>query len=384
MNCEIIRDLLPLYAEGLTGQAANREIEDHLAGCEACAKALQQLRLPVEQIEPHAEAWKAAVKKERKGRRRRTVLVALLALLVGAGICLALLLGQDVFRIRQRKHSPDDRFTAVILQGADESAQLPEHVPAFQLKVQQGARRVSIRTYEWAEYQSMHWSPDSGMLAVQYRYRGVETVSVTRMPPNALAGELLDLRGSVESMVRGTPALAWVRWDEVSGQYLLDCSFVCWSEDGQSILISARGTDAQGETRQGYFWYHPASRSMTITDLSGLDGTSQQEQLNLWNTRVKQFRDWSKTQSLTECTVTTCGYKVLSELLVRKAEDCAVTYYRYQPEGQTFAACDADTALEYLRVNRSDYSFAILANGTFEGTQPGQMICSTLYIVVFE
>ena len=384
MNCEIIRDLLPLYVEGLTGQAANREIEDHLAGCEACAKALQQLRLPVEQAEPHAEAWKAAVKKERKGRRRRTVLVALLALLVGAGICLALLLGQDVLRIRQRKHSPDDRFTAVILQGADDSARLPEYVPAFQLKVLQGARRVSIRTYEWAEYQSMHWSPDSGMLAVQYRYRGVETVSVTRMPPNALAGELLDLRGSVETMVRGTPALDWVRWDESSGQYLLDCSFVCWSEDGQSILISARGTDAQGETRQGYFWYHPASRSMTITDLSGLDGTSQQEQLDLWNTRVKQFRDWSKTQPLTECAVTTCGFRVLSELLARKAEDCAVTYYRYQPEGQTFGPCDADTALEQLRVNRSDYSFAILANGTFVGTQPGQMICSTLYIVVFE
>ena len=383
MNCEIIRDLLPLYAEGLTGQAANHEIEEHLAGCEACAKALQQLRLPVEQAEPHAEAWKAAVKKERKGRRHRTVLVALLALLVGAGICLTLLLGQDAFRIRQRKHSPDGRFTAVILQGADESAQLPEHVPAFQLKVLQGARRVS-RTYEWAEYQSMHWSPDSGMLAVQYRYRGVETVSVTRMAPNALVGELLDLRGSVESMVRGTPALAWVRWDESSGQYLLDCSFVCWSEDGQSILVSARGTDAQGETRQGYFWYHPASRSMPITDLSGLDGTSQQEQLNLWNTRVEQFREWSKTQSLTECAVTTCGFKVLSELLMRKAEDCDVAYYQYQPEGQTFAACDADTALEYLRVNRSDYSFAILANGTFEGTQPGQMICSTLYIVVFE
>lgn len=384
MNCEIIRDLLPLYAEGLTGQAANREIEDHLAGCEACAKALQQLRLPVEQAEPHAEAWKAAVKKERKGRRFRTVLVALLALLVGASICLAILLGQDVFRIRQRKNSPNDRFTAVILQGASDSARLPESAPAFQLKMLQGARRISIRTYGWAEYQSMHWSPDSGMLAIQYRYRGVETVSVTQMPPNAVAGEMMDLRSSVERMVRSTSALDWVRWDESSGQYLLDCSFVCWSEDGQSLLISARGTDAAGETRQGYFWYHPASRSLPITDLSGLDGTSQQEQLDLWNTRVKQFWDWSKKQNLTECHVTTCGFRVLFELLARKGEDCAVTYYRYQPEGQTFVSCDADTALEQLRVKQSDYSFAVLANGDSVGNQPGQMICSTLYIVVFE
>ena len=74
MQCEIIRDLLPLYAEGLTGDAANREIEAHLAGCDACAKALEQLRVPVEQPEPQAEAWKAAVKKEKKTRRRRLAL----------------------------------------------------------------------------------------------------------------------------------------------------------------------------------------------------------------------------------------------------------------------------------------------------------------------
>ena len=114
MQCEIIRDLLPLYAEGLTGDAADREIEAHLAGCDACAKALEQLRVPVEQPEPQAEAWKAAVKKEKKTRRRRLALICTLALLLGIAICLGVLHSQDFFEIRDRAKSPDGQVTAVI------------------------------------------------------------------------------------------------------------------------------------------------------------------------------------------------------------------------------------------------------------------------------
>ena len=35
-NCDIIRDLLPLYAEHITSEATNALVEEHLAECEAC------------------------------------------------------------------------------------------------------------------------------------------------------------------------------------------------------------------------------------------------------------------------------------------------------------------------------------------------------------
>ena len=35
-NCDIIRDLLPLYAEHITSEASNALVEEHLAECEAC------------------------------------------------------------------------------------------------------------------------------------------------------------------------------------------------------------------------------------------------------------------------------------------------------------------------------------------------------------
>ncbi len=36
-NCDIIRDLLPLYAEHITSEATNALVEEHLAECEVCA-----------------------------------------------------------------------------------------------------------------------------------------------------------------------------------------------------------------------------------------------------------------------------------------------------------------------------------------------------------
>ncbi|MDG0791191.1 zf-HC2 domain-containing protein [Cohnella ginsengisoli] len=43
LNCEIVQDLLPNYIEGLTGESTNKSIQAHLADCENCRKALEQM-----------------------------------------------------------------------------------------------------------------------------------------------------------------------------------------------------------------------------------------------------------------------------------------------------------------------------------------------------
>ncbi len=43
MKCEIIRDLLPLYIDGLTSKESNQEIEKHLKNCEECKKYYQEM-----------------------------------------------------------------------------------------------------------------------------------------------------------------------------------------------------------------------------------------------------------------------------------------------------------------------------------------------------
>lgn len=44
MKCEIIRDLLPSYIDGLTSDESNRAVEEHLYGCEECQELLDQMK----------------------------------------------------------------------------------------------------------------------------------------------------------------------------------------------------------------------------------------------------------------------------------------------------------------------------------------------------
>ena len=37
--CEMIQDILPLYVDELTSEVTNKEVEAHLAECEACRES---------------------------------------------------------------------------------------------------------------------------------------------------------------------------------------------------------------------------------------------------------------------------------------------------------------------------------------------------------
>ena len=43
-ECDIVRDLLPLYAEKLGSEATTELVKEHLKGCPACRVELEKLR----------------------------------------------------------------------------------------------------------------------------------------------------------------------------------------------------------------------------------------------------------------------------------------------------------------------------------------------------
>lgn len=49
INCEIVKDLIPLYSEGLCSETGRAAVESHIAGCESCRKLLNT---PIEQKQP--------------------------------------------------------------------------------------------------------------------------------------------------------------------------------------------------------------------------------------------------------------------------------------------------------------------------------------------
>ena len=83
MNCDIIRDLLPLYAEHITSEATNALVEEHLAECEACRAELEQMEQPVP-VRPEAQP-DAPLRRIRAALQRRSIRAAIGSVL--AALC---------------------------------------------------------------------------------------------------------------------------------------------------------------------------------------------------------------------------------------------------------------------------------------------------------
>lgn len=93
LSCEIVRDLLPSYAEGLTSEATNSAVHAHLESCQGCRQALADMR------EPEQENTAAEIDYLKTVRRLTNYKIALSVL--GAAIAIALLICIWIFAIGQ-------------------------------------------------------------------------------------------------------------------------------------------------------------------------------------------------------------------------------------------------------------------------------------------
>lgn len=95
ISCDIIRDILPLYAEDMTSEATKELVQTHLCDCESCTKELEDLkktRIPV-------EIDTSALKRVGDSIRRRRILAVMAVFLFIATVLLggALLLDAKVY-----------------------------------------------------------------------------------------------------------------------------------------------------------------------------------------------------------------------------------------------------------------------------------------------
>lgn len=96
IQCEIIRDILPLYAEDMVSQPTKELVEGHLAECEGCTEELENLRKP-QKLPVETDA--SGLKRVGESIRRRRVL-AVMAVLLFVGTLLiggALLLDARIY-----------------------------------------------------------------------------------------------------------------------------------------------------------------------------------------------------------------------------------------------------------------------------------------------
>ena len=91
MKCEMIRDLLPLYIDGLTSKESNQEIEKHLKNCEECQKYYQEMTGEIDNFSviTNEEIEDVNLIKKIKKKNRRKAL----GIFVGAFILSGVLMG---------------------------------------------------------------------------------------------------------------------------------------------------------------------------------------------------------------------------------------------------------------------------------------------------
>ena len=103
ISCEIIRDLLPLYHDGVCSNDSKKLVEEHLAYCDSCKAELKAMddKLPINDAKQNlneAEAVKKLSRRWKKGMIKSLLKGILITILAIAVIVLILYCFMD-FRI---------------------------------------------------------------------------------------------------------------------------------------------------------------------------------------------------------------------------------------------------------------------------------------------
>lgn len=97
LSCEVVRDLLPTYVEGLTSNETNALVEEHVEGCAACRSMLETMRADMGSSTLPGEDDQHEIDFLRRNRRRNSRII--LTSIVGALAAILVVLAANLFVI---------------------------------------------------------------------------------------------------------------------------------------------------------------------------------------------------------------------------------------------------------------------------------------------
>lgn len=107
-SCEVIKDLLPIYADGVCSKESAAMVEEHLSECEPCSSYLKEIKATEAVAAQNATFTEAQqldyLKFVKKKMRRRTILIAIAAVIgsfaVAAIVYVTVVVGLLSFSVR--------------------------------------------------------------------------------------------------------------------------------------------------------------------------------------------------------------------------------------------------------------------------------------------
>lgn len=89
LHCDVIRDLLPVYADDLASDATRQVVDEHLKDCQSCREALKAMRSPEpERAEAEQKELDFLQTARKRGLRSRLIVALAILLLTAAAFCL--------------------------------------------------------------------------------------------------------------------------------------------------------------------------------------------------------------------------------------------------------------------------------------------------------
>lgn len=86
-DCNIIRDLLPLYIDEVCSSQSRQLVEEHLKECESCRRELEQMKSDMPLESPMgADNPQNTLMRIRKAIKAKYVIIALCAVIIGGGL----------------------------------------------------------------------------------------------------------------------------------------------------------------------------------------------------------------------------------------------------------------------------------------------------------
>lgn len=243
MKCNIARDLLPLYFDGLCSGETGAQLEEHLEHCESCSQLKRELESEREWTE-ESQSWNppiAPLKKIRKKMRRKNAAIAACAglLLVLAAAVAILAYGQiarkgisfellyDAVRFRQIGREFADGNIAPLYRTLSTGYTLQD-AESNAVRMAYTEREIYDQEMQEAILEKYHQYFDGKSLA----YRGIEEIGYTesvRMGGNRTLVIVLKFEGE------GPMEYYLSLYKTLDGQFLADDYF------GAPYLTYARG-----------------------------------------------------------------------------------------------------------------------------------------------
>jgi hypothetical protein len=150
LSCEVIRDLLPLYAENIAGKDTRMIVEEHLESCPDCTRELEHMKKQLANVLP-ADTYAKPLKKLRNAlfkKKLQTIIFTAILTLTIAAVVIANLTTPD--------YIPYSRDVATVKEKSDGTVlvEFQEDVSGYNLNRYEAEDRSGYEYYitTWSNY----------------------------------------------------------------------------------------------------------------------------------------------------------------------------------------------------------------------------------------